>query len=290
MHLDQTEWWYWTGHLQASDGNWYGFELAMFVEDNPMGRGAMAHFAVSDVASGLFDYDVQFLFSPPPQLNDGFELVLAPHSAIGGNGNDTLHGEVGNFILDLQVTADKAPVLQHGDGYTDYSFGGYTYYYSRPRMTATGTLDVAGQLLDVTGEVWFDHQWGQLQTAVNLGWDWFSLQLDDRSEVMVFIVRDPAAEVLVGATVFDPNCGAVEVPADQITLTPTGSWTSPVTSCTYPSGWDLTVAGNTYHVQPLLQDQELEVPLINMKYWEGACEVTGDGVGRAYVELTGYCP
>ena len=39
------------------------------------------------------------------------------------------------------------------------------------------------------GEVWFDHQWGNFE-ASRLAWNWFALQLDDGSSVMLYQLFD----------------------------------------------------------------------------------------------------
>ena len=51
------------------------------------------------------------------------------------------------------------------------------YYYSVPRMTAEGTLTVAGKRREVTGAAWLKHEWGFLYTPHLAGWVWFGVQL-----------------------------------------------------------------------------------------------------------------
>lgn len=286
-HDEDTEWWYWTGHLEAADGRRFGFEHVFFVQKTAYGLGMMAHHAITDHAAGTFQYDVGYTFGAPPSTANGFDLTVNAHTAVGGGGNDTLHGQVGDYVLDLTVEATKAPVLQHGDGYTDYGVGGFTYYYSRPRMRATGTLQLGGESLAVSGTAWFDHQWGALGNAIETGWDWFSIQLDDEREIMLFIVRPPEGNVLVGGTYVDSECAVTEIAPDAFEVTSHGEWTSPQSGCTYPVGWTVTVQGLTLTVTPVLEAQEIETHFLD--YWEGAAEVTGDATGKAYVELTGYC-
>ena len=190
-------------------------------------------------------------------------------------------------MLDVELVAAKAPVLQHHDGYTDYEFGGNTYYYSRERMTAQGTIQIGGEQLPVTGTAWFDHQWGALTTAVNAGWDWFAIQLDDDREIMLFVVRVDDSEVLVGGSYNDASCATTDIGAGDYEVTSLGTWTSPL-GCSYPMGWTITVADMTLTITPVMENQELDNAFID--YWEGMAEVTGTATGRAYVELTGYCP
>jgi predicted secreted hydrolase len=236
----------------------------------------------------------QFHFSSSFALGDfspvasGFDFSWGNSSARGGNGSDHLHGEVDGDAFDLQLTSSKSPVLQHDQGYTAYPWGGYTYYYSRERLAATGTVTLGGAALPVTGTAWFDHQWGDMTSIVRLGWDWFALQLDDQSEIMLFVVRDPSRPALIGGSLSRSDGTSSPIPADDVAVTTIGQWTSPHSGCTYPSGWNLQIGGRSFTVTPALPDQELSTA--TPAYWEGACEVTGAVTGRAYVELTGYCP
>jgi predicted secreted hydrolase len=291
LHTEPTEWWYWTGHLFDPSGRAFGFELAFFVQDSPQGRGQMVHHALTDIQGGTFHHTAGVALGVPPPVAGGFDLAVQSQAAQGGGGHDVLHGEVDGYVLDLTLDAVKRPVLQHGDGYTDYSFGGYTYYYSRERMATSGTLQLPdGTTLEVTGTSWFDHQWGTLQDAIDLGWDWFALQLDDERELMLFIVRDPNQDLLVGGSLTGPDCAPREILPDEFQVTAKGTWQSPHgKQATYPSGWTIEVLGETFEVDPVLEDQEVDA--LFFRYWEGACTVTGpsgEPLGRAYVELTGY--
>lgn len=76
-----------------------------------------------------------------------------------------------------------------------------------------------------------------------------------------------------------------------VSETPIGSWTSPVTGITYPSGWKITVPGGVLNITPLQQDQELVVAAtLAGAYWEGDSTASGviDGLpvrGVSYAEV-----
>jgi predicted secreted hydrolase len=284
-HPQPVEWWYWTGHLKADDGRWFGFEEVFFRGKFKGIPSKMAHLAVTDVSAGAFHHGAVTGLGDLVAPAGGFDLALGGLGAIGGGGHDHLHGKVDGYELDLDLRALKAPVLQHGTGYTDYPFGGNTYYYSRERMAAAGTLLVDGARRKVSGTAWFDHQYGDLFKTAQIGWDWYAIQLDDHREIMLFVVRDPAGPVLVGGSLSGPGCEQTELRGYQIT--PLGTWVSPHTGCSYPMGWRVEVAGTTLELTPVLQDQELFTT--HPIYWEGAATVSGGATGRAYVELTGYC-
>jgi len=288
-HSEDLEWWYWTGHLQAEDGRWFGFELVFFLLQYTGYWGQIAHIAVTDVTDGSFHHTSTLEFGRPAEVEAGYAFSLPQATAEGGQGRDVLHGQVDDYVLDVELVSMKSPVYQHSNGYTDYPFGGNTYYYSRERMRLTGTLSIGGEELTVGGTAWFDHQWGELNTARSIGWDWFALQLDDGREIMLFIIREEVNPVLVGGSYTDAECNTVDVHPEDVEVTARGEWTSPHSSCTYPLGWDLVVNGMSFTVTPVLEDQELQAEYPPVNYWEGACTVAGDASGRAYVELTQYC-
>ena len=75
-----------------------------------------------------------------------------------------------------------------------------------------------------------------------------------------------------------------------------GTWTSPRTGVTYPSGWRVTLPdrGLTLTWTPVIPDQELDTRRSTANiYWEGEVTIAGtrNGTpigGEGYVELTGY--
>ena len=215
-------------------------------------------------------------------------MTLGSLAGRGYDGVDVLHGELPGSVLDVELKAVKAPVLQHGNGYHDYPFGGYTYYYSRERMEASGTLMINGELLSVRGTGWFDHQWGELGNATGAGWDWFAIQLDDNREVMATIIHDATGPLMAAGSITDAQCSTLDLAEDEVVITPVGEWTSPTSGCVYPMGWDVSAGDLNLRVTPVMDDQELTSP--EKTYWEGAATVSGDATGRAYIELVGYCP
>lgn len=287
LHTDSAEWWYWTGHLKTADGRWFGFEEVFFRAGILGPHGTMVHTALTDIQSKSFHHISKVSLTDLPKKDNGFVYSLNNQVATGGNGHDQLHGEGAGYAFDLKLDAMKRATLQGGEGYTAYSFGGYTYYYSRERMAVTGSVVVGGATIPVTGTGWFDHQYGDLTNAVTKGWDWFAVQLDDDREIMLFIVRNGSTPVVVGASLTDANCVTTQLSATEFEAVATGSWTSPHTGCAYPQGWNVRVRDMRFTVTPVLADQEVYTS--NPIYWEGAATVAGTVTGRAYVELSGYC-
>jgi predicted secreted hydrolase len=132
-----------------------------------------------------------------------------------------------------------------------------------------------------------------------VGWDWFSVQLDDGSGLMFFEIRREGASGNAGQ--LDPASSGAFIFADGSTqelalgdwqLEVLDRWTSPQNGAEYPAGWRITIPKLDLELtgRPLLADQELNV---STTYWEGATTFEGQRArqrvsGQGFVELTGY--
>ena len=195
----------------------------------------------------------------------------------------------------------KTPDLHGQGGYSRKSevSDAASYYYSLPRLNTLGTITVDGRQLRVTGESWMDHEFFSRGLAPNLtGWDWFSLQLDDGWEVMLYLLRqqDGSVDQASSGTLIDPAGRARHLNLADFTVKPTTSWTSPHTQTKYPAGWEIIIPGAGYRLTltPTLPDQEIrsQAPA-KVTYWEGQVKIEGvkNGApvaGLGYAELTGY--
>ena len=306
-HRDLTEWWYYTGHAQGADAqghaHTYGFELTFFQTL----RGSFspyyaAHFAVSDITGGAFHYDQRASFEPmsviPPNgSTKGFNVSLGDWSVSGLNGRDHLAAASDGYAISLDLASAKPAALHGGTGIISYGSAGFSYYYSRTRMAVAGTLTDHNTPLKVTGQAWMDHQWGNFISLTGSGWDWYSIQLDDKSEYMLYVIRDAKKQpISVFGTAVSPDGAVAEISSSAIQTQAISTWTSPHTNGVYPSGWQVSLPSQrlTLTLKPLLLDQELvTAQSTGVAYWEGAVGVTGRRggasiAGEGYVELTGY--
>lgn len=321
-HDRLTEWWYYTGHLATADGRPFGFEFVIFRAER--GRFPVAwasHVALTDEGRERFLYDQRSEVGRQVDASgsgQGFDLAVRgdvvpgvpgpsePWTMAGAMGRDSLRAPVARsadgtpFGLELVLdAAGHEAVLHDGDGYVDFGPAGGSYYYSRTRMAATGTLGIDGQTLPVEGTAWFDHQWGDFISVGGGGWDWFAINLDDGTDLTVSLVRaSDGSYPLIYGTLVEPDRSVRHLAREDVSAEVTGSWTSPHTGATWPSGWRVTLAGEelVMTLRPTLADQELDTrATTGVVYWEGSQAVTasrrGQSLGgRAYVELTGYGP
>ncbi|MEP7379768.1 MAG: lipocalin family protein, partial [Chloroflexota bacterium] len=319
-HDRLTEWWYYTGHLQTNANGGpirdYGFEFVIFrAERGNFPVSWASHLALTDESGNSFAYEQRSQIGPQVDVSsgDGFDLRLhgsndaglidataQPWEMAGSAGSDGLDAAARNFGISLLLTDTRsAPVLHNTIGWIDFGDAGSSYYYSRPRMTASGTLTVNGQSSEVSGEAWFDHQWGDFIAVGGGGWDWFAVNLDDGTDLTLSLVRDGDGNYpLIYGTLVAPDGSVQHLDRDAFTVTSLDTWTSPSTGATYPAHWQIDIPAEQLQIEltSTVADQELDTrPTTGVIYWEGSqfVDATRAGapvLGKAYVELTGYGP
>jgi hypothetical protein len=115
-HSEPVEWYYWTGHLKTDEHRWFGYELVFFVVDMFGRQMLIVNHAITDIQNGTFHHTSRTSPSTPPKLGEPLYFELGGSSALLENGLDTLHGEVADFILELDLQSVKQPVSHHGNG------------------------------------------------------------------------------------------------------------------------------------------------------------------------------
>jgi len=196
------------------------------------------------------------------------------------------------------LEAAKPPVL-HGSGGVSQKAEGVgrgSHYYSLTRLLTTGEIRLPSGTHEVEGTSWFDHEWATNQLAENqTGWDWFSLQFDDGSELMIFQIRtrEGGRDVYSGGTWIAADGSSIPIANADFQLNPAATWTSRQTGATYPVGWSLQIPklGVDLKVGAAMENQELFLPPVI--YWEGAIRASGTRNGNSlrgtgYLEMTGY--
>jgi predicted secreted hydrolase len=273
-----------------------------------------AHAAVGALDVALFDSTLRALDeATSPHVGEPASAaapridpsVSADVAAAGPSGRTHLHCHVGDGELDAELELSACAPLLHGEepglSRKGDQPGQASWYYSLPRVPLHGTLHRPGRAdLAVEGRAWFDHEFGSSQLAqTQVGWDWFSVALDDGSDLMLYRMRrdDGSADTTSSGTFRGAAAGAgTYLPRDAFSLAATGTWTSPRTGARYPAGWTIEVPaqGLVLRVTPAVADQELVTPgSTGVTYWEGLCRFSGTRAGRpvsgeGYVELVGY--
>lgn len=308
------EWWYYTGNLQAADGSRWGYQLTFFrtgVVQQPQNpsRWAVrdlytAHVAISDLSRRRHRFAQRTRRQGIGQAGaaeDRYDVWNDDWSVQLHEDRHLLKAETGEFALSLELVATK-PLVLHGDGGLSRkgaSDGNASYYYSATRMATIGSLTVDGRRHEVRGESWMDHEFStSFLEPGQLGWDWFSIQLDDQSELMLYQIRrqDGTPDPFSSGTHVNPQGQVTRLSAADFQLEPLSTWKSPQTGGNYPLSWRVRIPSLGYEltVKAAFPEQEMTTQAsVGLSYWEGSIAVQGQGrgrpvTGRGYLELTGY--
>jgi len=309
----KTEWWYLTGNLDDATGDPFGFQLTFFrfalTPDASHDAGWrssavwMGHLAVTDVARAAF-YSAERLSRDGLDLAGNarapFRLWIEDWSAVGTGDEpfplSVVAADTGVAVM-LQLDDDKGPVAQGEQGFDRKGPdpGNASYYYSMPRLRASGQIRVGDIAHRVTGLAWMDREWSSNALDRGLaGWDWLALQLDDGTELMLYRLRTEhgqASPFSTGALI-GRDGRVTTLASDAFQMRATAYWTSPATGSRYPTHWSIEVPEHriVLDLDAAVESQEMNLAV---RYWEGAVTATGERggaaiSGRGYLELTGY--
>jgi len=311
----QTEWWYFTGNLRGEDGRRFGFQLTFFrrglagpdVRAQRSSNWAanqvyLAHFALTDVQGGAFKQFERIERGAAGLAgasgNPAFEVWLRDWAVVQtGEREYRLRAHQDQLGLDLNLTDKKGPILQGERGYSQKGpeAGNASTYVSLTRLEAAGSINLDGNLYEVNGTAWMDHEYGTSALGQGqTGWDWFSIQLEDGRELMVYTIRraDGSIDPFSRGALIEVDGSIRTFSALDFSVIPSAQWKSPHSGGIYPAEWTIRIDQLDLDLQiaPVLADQELNNSFV---YWEGAVDVTGSQRGRrlrgwGYTELTGY--
>ena len=311
----KTEWWYFNGNLSNEQGEQFGYQLTLFrvglsknnLTANPSAWSTdsllMGHFAVSDLEAQQFLSFERFarrslgLAGVEPEgrriwlenwsierLNEGWTL-----KALAEEDEHTVR-------LELSLEETKAPILQGDQGYSRKGPEAKhaSYYVSQTRLKSNGKLEFDGKTHSVEGTSWFDHEWSSEAMAEGLaGWDWFSLQLSDDTELMIYLLRyeDGRIEPASSGSFVNSEGQKRNLALQDFEVLVQDRYQSQ-RGVEYPNRWKISVPSVELKIQvdPLMADQEMTS---GVPYWEGAVSVSGtqagnEVTGRGFVEMTGY--
>ena len=294
-HGSAMEWWYYSGILDARGGERYAFHVAVFVA-NALVKHTVMHAALTDLQSGKrYTRQSRTGGLPAGQSTTGFDFRQDGWQVAGSGPLHQLRMSFEDVSLSLELR-DEAPVVAHRahesrtPGLLDFGASGISYYYSRPRMTASGELRLGQQksAVQLGGPVWFDHQWGEFDVT-RLGWNWFALHLSDGSDVMVYELFDPDGRSVVTTGTLTQAGTSRPLAPGEVTLTPQRRWTSPKSQVGYAVEWKLELPTGDLQVRPFFDDGEFDAGASSANiYWEGPVKVEGSLQGEGFMELSGY--
>ena len=212
----QIEWWYYTGNLHTNDGEAFGYQLTFFrfglTPEMPertshfaTNQVYMGHFAITDAANNEYfcferrsrgagglagaagdpTYKVWLEDWSATEVEPGVMRLHVPSTS------DSIEMEP-QIGLSLDLRQTRPAILQGDRGLSQKGPepGNATYYYSLVGLETTGEVTINGKTAAVSGISWMDHEFGTSFLPEGfVGWDWFSLQLDNDLTLMLYCLR-----------------------------------------------------------------------------------------------------
>lgn len=307
-----SEWWYYTGNLFSDSGRHFAYQLTFFRRalgnDVQMSKSAwatnqiyFAHFSIIDVEQQ--DHQAWEKFSrgalglAGAVSDPAFEVWLNDWS-VKQNGEDfLLRAATDGIELDLTLKDEKGIVLQGNNGYSQKGSNprNASIYFSQTRLQTNGLVKMQNEEFPVNGYSWMDHEFGTSALGENqTGWDWFSIQLDNENEIMVYQIREYGNTIsrFSGGSLIRPNGEIQIIRKEDFLLTPQEFWRNNE-GIEYPIKWALIIPDKdiSLKIEAVVSDQENRFSFF--QYWEGAIQIEGtfDGnlvSGWGFLEMTGY--
>ena len=314
----QLEWWYLTFVLGDDENNEYGLQFTLF------------RFATAKETQDTSSWSTPQQWMGHASLHSKDEHFFEERLAAGGVGNAfvkpapfgaviddwswqsksdspfpaTLQFSINNDVdIALSLTA-KGPFVKQGDkGYSKKTEDARlrSYYYSQPFIDASGTLNINDTMLNVIGLGWYDHEWtSHLANSNAMGWDWFSLHLDDGSKLMAFRMhatgtgtgtgtKNRGSEIYTTASYITASGDKETLALNEISIMPIDNEKIATlnTERDVPTTWQITIPSKDVDitVSPFKSGQWNSSVFA---YYEGRVNVTGTHKGAGFMELTGY--
>ncbi len=191
--------------------------------------------------------------------------------------------------FDLMLSQQGPPFLVWGNGVSSIlpSASGThlqtnNYYYSLPKLAASGTVTIAGETFTVNGTTWMDHEYGFFGSAAKpVKWILQDAQLDNGWSLSNFSLTAPVLnQPMSSFTTLQDPAGAMHF-AWIAFVTPTATWKSPASGITYFTEFKLEIPfyGAVLTVSSLVDGQEFSTGPGNGIY-EGIATASGTFLGQ----------
>jgi predicted secreted hydrolase len=308
-----TEWWYYTGNVFTQDGRHFGYQLTFFrraisdeVEINRESEWStnqiyLAHFAITDTKNNNHYVEDQISRGAAglagTKIDPWFSIWLKDWEIIQKD-KDIFQLKAMSDKIELNLTlTDKKGFVFHGNNGLSQKgeeVGNASYYFSQTRLDTHGVVRIEDEKFNVSGLSWMDHEFGTSTLGENqIGWDWFSMQLDNEMEIMLFQIREEAGSIspLSSGTIINPDNSTKKISVEDFEIQVDKIWKNS-DQVEYPNAWKITIPDLDINLEitPVIEDQEMD---LFFRYWEGAVWISGTVNGEVvsgygYVELTGY--
>jgi predicted secreted hydrolase len=306
------EWWYTIYHLETPEGRKFSIMGTFFM---PQMELSYRPFNITDVeGQQMFDTaEWGTLTAAEDRLDLSWHTDYGPISTFANQTDskgriipfhyeqnlrwEARHDPARSQSLSLMIETRKAPFIVGGDGYVTIGDSGESYYYTLSHMAVHGELELNGQVFQVSGVGWLDHQWGPFLLHPNASsensYEWMALHLDNGDEYMVSSLFDREnrlhkVEGFGGIGWVTSDCAqafTLDYTVERLSF-----WQDPVTGAYYSHTWRIQAPerGLDLFVEPVMEDQT--VTFILTTFYEGRSLVTGTVEGQpvqglAFAEL-----
>lgn len=308
-HDSVVEWWYFNGNLKDEKGNQYSFMNCLFktnprrinlpfVKGIPLKDYYFSHHLVSDIKNKKFDSFIHpiILVSRDSFIKDTLfinytVLPVTKYINFCIEAIDDFKYRVKTDSFDLILSSRQKPLLADSTGFlnsgTDYA----NYYYSLTDLKTNGTIYLNGNQIKVEGKSWMDHQWADTPYERKVKWNWFSVQLENDTQIMCYELTTKDKKTYL-ANLID-KAGKCKYTKDVIIKPLNKVWASGKTGAEYPLWWNIQIPSWKIDLEtkPLIENQEMIFSIIN--YWEGPINIRGrinssQIKGKGFMELVGF--
>jgi predicted secreted hydrolase len=283
----RTEWWYYTGNVSDKNGLEFGFQLTFFrsridekstnMQKSPGQVSAwrtqqliLAHAAITEISEKKH-HQADLMarqaldIAGAVRKGDGAHLFLRNWSLDLMPEKHIIEADARDFALELILVPMKKPVLHGDQGYSrkGQKIESASCYYSFTRLKAQGNIRVGTKIFEVDGYAWMDHEFSTNPLEPGLvGWDWFSIQLDNHTELMAYFLRkkDGTFSDASSATFVTVSGDSVHLNRADMDLKTMNTWKSKQSGGIYPSQWRLRIPhlNLELEIEAVVDDQEMK--------------------------------
>ena len=293
------EWWYLTANLTSASGQRFASQWTLFRTAVNNRHWYFAHAALADTKDHLSAFrdgreefaNVELSDTPFRAVIDDWvwqsSVHLLPAKLSYGSGdyagrNEDLDPE--KWQVKLSLSSNGPFYLQGDKGFSKkhHSEDIASHYYSQPFIDVEGRILWQGEWLTVTGNAWFDREWGSSLLAQDQqGWDWFSLRLSKDKALMIYRIRSNKDDFIYGSLM--SSNGDIDIlPINDIDLN-----SRVINEFGYPQEFTLKVESQAVDIKIDIINKK-QIMRFGIEYFEGMVDFDGSHTGQGFVEMTGY--
>jgi predicted secreted hydrolase len=203
----------------------------------PPGSFIWRIFALSDISGNIFYFDEKIFrgaaglagaqAEPLRVWVENWELT-GDYTGKKSMPEMKIKAQTDDFGIEFKLIPQKDIVLHGVSGLSPKSSDpeNASYYYSHTRLKTSGKVTIEGEDFVAAGFSWMDREWStSALTRRQAGWDWFSVQLDNNSEIMYFKLRDKSGNIdFSKGTIVYPDGTYEYLPGEKFSISETAFW------------------------------------------------------------------